>query len=110
MHVREYYKRQEAKNMTTKLIKCRVKGPKGLWVERIHKPDGSVVDLSPESYASKVARGNVYAKGEYEGIQAAKQASLKASQDEKDARTKPDPDDDKEPESEKSDKAPQKDK
>ncbi len=77
--------------MSNTPVKCRVKGPKGLWIDSVCHPEGTVVELSPESYASKVARGNVYAKGEHESIVAAAKAKVKASQDEKAERAKPNP-------------------
>jgi len=72
--------------MDDKLVKCRVKGPKGMWVNGVCEPEGTKIELSQESYESKLRRGNVYAIGEFEGIEAAKEAALKASQEEKDAR------------------------
>jgi len=66
--------------MAEKMIKCYVKGPKGLWVGNLQHHDGDEVELPENTVISKRARGNLYATGEYEGMQAAEKASAKAAE------------------------------
>ena len=70
----------------SKLVKCIVKWPKGLWHGSKQYQDGDKLELPAHTVDSKRTRGNLYAKGEYEGKQAAAKASLEAAQEEKDAR------------------------
>ena len=66
--------------MIEKLIKCVVKGPKGLYHEGINHPDGTPLKLQASTVASKRARGNLYLPGEWEGKQAEAAASLEAQE------------------------------
>lgn len=69
-----------------KLVKCNVKGPKGLWHEGVHYADGDEVKLQESTVASKTARGNLYAKGEYAGKLAAAKAKQEAYEEELEER------------------------
>lgn len=70
----------------SKLVKCVVKAPKGLWHEKVCHPKGTELELQETTVVSMRKRGALYAEGEYEALLASNEAKAKAAAEEKEAR------------------------